>query len=77
MHSEVLEQVRKIWLVEQADAAQIVEQFRQTTKEMIDEHFRIGPAATPHPQGDSLCQAIEPPPSHHQHRKPTHAIRAA
>ena len=78
MRSEACDQVRQVWLaLEQAEAQQVIEQFRQTMKEMVDEHFRIDPAATPRPQGDDLCQAVKPQPSHHQQRKPTHAIRAA
>lgn len=78
MRSEVADQVRQVWpALEQAEAQEVVEQFRRTMKEMIDEHFRISPAATSRPQGDDLCQAVESQPSHHQQGKPTDAIRAA
>lgn len=78
MRAEVRDQVRQVWpALEEADTQEVVEQFRRTIKEMIDEHFRIGPATTSRPQGDDLCQAVKPQPGHHQQGKPTHAVRAA
>jgi hypothetical protein len=78
MHKDIHDQVRQIWFtLEQAETQQVVEQFRQTIKEMIDKHFRTRPVATPRSQGDDLCQTIESQPSDHKQRKPTHAVRAA
>lgn len=71
-------QVRQVWLkLEEADARQVVEQFRQTIKEMINEHFRISPISTSRPQGDDLRPTVESQPGYHQQGKPAHAVRAA
>ena len=71
-------QARQVWsTLDQTEKQQVVEQFRRTTKEMIDEHFRTSSTSTPRPKCDDLCQAIEPQPSAHKQRKPTHAVRAA
>ena len=78
MRKEIHDQVREIWFsIEQSERTQVVGQFRQTKKEMIDEHFRTSSTSTPRPKCDDLCQAIEPQPSAHKQRKPTHAVRAA
>ena len=78
MREDTREQVRQVWpALEQADAQEVVEQFRRTIKVMINEHFRIDSATTPRSQGDGLCQAVESQPGHHQQGKPTHAVRAA
>ena len=78
MRPEISDQIRRVWpALGKVETQQVVEQFRLTIKEMIDEHFRIDPAATPRSQGDDLCQAVESQPSRHQQGEPTHAVRAA
>ena len=78
MPDPTLGQVRQIWsTLDQGNQQQIVEQFRQTIKDMIHEHFRIDPASTSQSQSDDLREAVESEPSHHQQGEPTHAVRAA
>ena len=55
------ERVRHVWsTLEQTDQQQVIEQFRQTIKEMIDEHFRTRPTAARRPESDDLRPAVEP-----------------
>ena len=78
MRDETLDQVRRIWRsLDQADQQQVVEQFRQTFQEMINEHFRIGSVASPRAPGDDLCQAVESQPGGLESGEPTDAIRVA
>lgn len=75
MHDQALDQ---IWAtLDQGDRQQIIEQFRQTIKEMIDEHFRISAVAAPGPQGVDLCQTVQSQSGHHEQGEPAHAVRAA
>lgn len=78
MHDQALDQIRQIWpTLDQGDQQQVVEQFRQTIKEMIDEHFRISAAAAPQPQSEDLCKTVESQSGHHEQGEPAYAVRAA
>ena len=78
MREETRQQIHQVWpTLDSEEARQVVEQFRRTIKEMIDEHFRIDPATSPQPQRDDLRQTIESQPGRHQQGKPTHAVRVA
>ena len=78
MHADRDSQARQVWpTLNQTDRQQIVEQFRQTIQEMIDEHFRISTATTPGPTRGDLYSTVESEPSHHQQGESTNAVRAA
>ena len=78
MHDQALDHIRQIWpTLGPGDRQQVVEQFRQTIKEMINEHFRISAAAASRPQSDDLCQTVESQSGHHEQGESAHAVRAA
>ena len=78
MHADRDIQARQVWpTIDQTDRQQVVEQFRQTIQEMIDEHFRISTATPLGPTCEDLCAAIQPQPSPDQQGEPTDAVRAA
>jgi len=78
MHADRDIQARQVWpTIDQTDRQQVVEQFRQTMQEMIDEHFRISTAAPLGSTRGDLCAAVQPEPSPDQQGEPTHAVRAA
>jgi hypothetical protein len=78
MHQSSPTPVREVWLtLEEADQREVIEQFRQTIKEIIDEHFRVSPSTTLGPTGHDLYPAVESSPRDHEQGEPTDAVRAA
>ena len=78
MHADRDIQARQVWSsLGQETRQEVVEQFRQTIQEMIDEHFRISTVTPPRPTRGDLCEAVQSQPSHDQQGEPTDAVRAA
>ncbi len=61
MRAEARQPIRQVWLsLDQADAQQVVDQFRRAIKEMIDEHFRISSATASDRQGEIYVRQSSP-----------------
>ena len=71
-------QAYQVWSsLDQAARQEIVDEFRQVVKEMINEHFRISSATPPESSCNDLRAAVEPQPGHYQQGESANAVRAA
>ena len=68
----------QVWAeLQEASQKEVVNQVRRVVKEIIDEHFRISPAAAPQPARLDLCATVQPEPGCDKQGEPTHAVRVA